>query len=53
MKCSSQKPGCCGPSESAIVDPAASWHEIFWEKPGMGIKNKKLTKYREYLSKSR
>jgi len=31
MKYSSQKPGCCGSSELAIVAPAASWREIFWE----------------------
>jgi len=53
MKCSPQKPGCCGSSELVIVAPAASWREIFWEKPGMGTKNKKLTKFPEHLSKSR
>jgi hypothetical protein len=53
MKCFSQKPGCCESSELAIVAPAASWRENFWEKPGMGTKNKKLIKFREHLSKSR
>jgi len=53
MKCSSQKPECWGSSELAIVAPAASWREIFWEKPGMGTTNKKLNKFREHLSKSR
>jgi hypothetical protein len=40
MKCATQKPGCCGSSELAIVASAASWREIFWEKPGMGTKTK-------------
>jgi hypothetical protein len=40
-------------SELPIVAPAASWREIFWKKPGMGTKNKKLTKLHEHLSKSR
>jgi hypothetical protein len=53
MKYSSQKPGCCGSSELVIVAPAASWREICREKSGMGTENKKLTKYRERLSKSR
>jgi hypothetical protein len=53
MKCRWQKPGCCGSSEPAIVAPAASWREIFWGQPEMGTKNKKLTEFREHLSKSR
>jgi hypothetical protein len=53
IRTSPKKPGCCGSSELAIVAPAASWREIFWEKPAMGVKNKKLTKFRELLSKSR
>jgi hypothetical protein len=41
MKRRWQKPGCCGSSELAIVVPAASWREIFWEKPWNGHQKQK------------